>query len=154
LRKWNKIDIDKIDLDDLKERTAENPGQISFPHSVGGAVIKPEDKGKIKGRAMTAMKEQTARQLHQLYEQMRMLAKQANEIKNRVHVSEKIYLSQINFEPVIGEIYYLYQKSESDNILSMISPEEWGKKLPYQTYVAKVKLLADHTWDVMDSNNL
>ncbi len=154
MSKWNKIDIDKIDLDDLKERTTENPGQISFPHSVGGAVIRPEDKGKIKGRAMTAMKEQTARQLHQLYEQMRMLAKQANEIKNRVHVSEKIYLSQINFEPVIGEIYYLYQKSESENILSMISPEEWGKKLPYQNYVAKVKLMADHTWDVMDSNHL
>lgn len=150
---WQKIDIDKIDLDDLKEKTAENPGLISFPHSVGGAVIKPEDKGRIKGRAMTAMKEQTDRQLHQLYEQMRTLAKQAKEIKNRIHVSEKIYMSQINFEPVIGQIYYLYQKNEFENILSMIAPEEWGKSLPYQSFLAKVKLLADHTWDVLDTHH-
>jgi hypothetical protein len=153
LDNWQKIDIDKIDLDDLKEKTAENPGLISFPHSVGGAVIKPEDKGRIKGRAMTAMKEQTDRQLHQLYEQMRTLAKQAKEIKNRIHVSEKIYMSQINFEPVIGQIYYLYQKNEFENILSMIAPEEWGKSLPYQSFLAKVKLLADHTWDVLDTHH-
>lgn len=150
---WNKIDIDKIDLDDLKEKITENPGLISFPHSIGGAVIKPEDKGKIKGRAMTAMKEQTDRQLLQLYDQMRTLARQANEIKDRIHVSEKIYLAQINFEPIIGQIYYLYQKNETENILSMIAPEEWGNSLPYQCYVAKVKLLADHTWDVLDSNH-
>lgn len=117
---WNKIDIDKIDLDDLKEKITENPGLISFPHSIGGAVIKPEDKGKIKGRAMTAMKEQTDRQLLQLYDQMRTLARQANEIKDRIHVSEKIYLAQINFEPIIGQIYYLYQKNETENILSKI----------------------------------
>ncbi len=147
-----KIDTDHIDLDELKDKSAENPGLISFPHSVGSAVIKPEDKGKIKGRAMAAMKEQTERQLHQLYEQMQTLARQANEIKKRVEVSERIYLSQMNFEPIIGQNYYLYaRENDQQDILSMIAPHEWGDKIPYHAFIASVHLLSDHTWEVLES---
>jgi hypothetical protein len=81
LKKGKRIDIDKIDLDDLKEKTSENPGLLSFSHSIGGAMVKPEDQGKVMGRAMTAMKEQTESQLRQLYDQMQVLVKQANQIK-------------------------------------------------------------------------
>lgn len=153
MKKGKRIDIDQIDLDELKEKTSENPGLLSFPHSVGGAIVKPEDQGKVMGRAMTAMKEQTERQLQQLYDQMQVLVKQANNIKSRVHVSERIYLSQMNFEPIIGQTYFLYEKAERENVLSMISPQEWGNNPPYQSFVAKVKLLADHTWEVLDANN-
>lgn len=139
----NPIDPDKV---------AENPGIISFPHHLGSAVIKPEDKAKIKGRAMMAMQDQTHREMAQIYEQMRVLVKQAGEIKKRVEVSEKIYQSQINFEPVINHVYYLYEKDNHDHILSMISPEEWGKSIPYRKYLATVKLLSDHTWEVLNNN--
>lgn len=153
LKKGKRIDIDKIDLDDLKEKTSENPGLLSFSHSIGGAMVKPEDQGKVMGRAMTAMKEQTESQLRQLYDQMQVLVKQANQIKSRVHVSERIYLSQINFEPIIGQTYFLYDKAEGEHVLSMISPQEWGNTPPYQSFVAKVKLLADHTWEVLDATS-
>ena len=43
-----KIDVEKIDLERFKEKTADKPGTLTFPHSVGGVVIKPEDKGKSK----------------------------------------------------------------------------------------------------------
>lgn len=141
-------------IQDLKDKSADNPGLISFPHSIGSAVVKPEDKGKIKGRAMAAMKDQTEQQLHQLYEQMQTLARQANEIKNRVKVSERIYLAQMNYEPIIGHIYYLYEKENNEDLLSMISPVEWGKNFPYKSFIASVRLLADHTWEVMDSGKL
>ena len=149
-----KIDISNIDLDDLKEKTVENPGLISFPHAVSGAIIKPMDKGKIKGRAMSAMQEQTDHQLKLLYEQMQTIVRQANEIKKRVKISERIYLAQMNFDPIISQTYYLYQRKDDTDVLSMISPDEWGKKIPFKSYLAKVKLLSDHTWDVLDSNNL
>ena len=140
----NPIDPDKV---------SDNPGIINFPHHVGSAVIKPEDKGKIKGRAMMAMKDQTQREMAQLYEQMHVLANQAKEIKKRVEVSEKIYNSQINFEPVINHIYYLYEKVDHSTILSMIGPREWGEELPFQKYIATVKLLSDHTWEVLDKKS-
>ena len=154
MSKGKKIDLNSIDLEDLKEKSSDNPGLISFPHSLGSAVIKPEDKGKIKGRAMAAMKEQTQHQLHQLYEQMRTLARQANGIKNRVKVSERIYQAMMNYEPIIGQIYYLYEKENDDDLLSMISPAEWGKDMPFKSFIAGVRLLSDHTWEVLDSDKL
>ncbi len=35
--------------------------------------------------------------------------------------------------------------------LSMIAPDEWGRSKKFQKYIAKVNLLADHTWDVLDA---
>lgn len=137
----NPIDPDKI---------TENPGTIGFPHHIGSAIIKPEDKGKIKGRAMMAMQDQTRRELSKLYEQMQTLVKQVNDIKKRVEVSEKIYQSQINFEPVINHLYFLYEKENGTSILSMISPKEWGAEIPFNKYLATVKLLSDHTWEVIE----
>lgn len=152
MKTGKKIDLDRIDLNELKEKTTENPGLVSFPHHVGAAMVKPEDKGKIKGRAMMAMKEQTDIQLKKLYEQMQVLVRQANQIKERVEVSEKIYHSLIGFEPVIGQEYFLYEKSPEENVLSLISPNEWGKNFPYLGFIAKVKLLADHTWEVLEAH--
>ncbi len=128
----------------------ENPGLMNFPHTVGSAVIKPEDLGKTKGRALTAMREQTSRQMSQLFEQMKVLASQARDIRKRIEVSEKIYMAQMGFEPIISQEYYLYLKEDGDHILSMIGPKEWGRKMPYKKYLNKVKLLADHTWEVLD----
>ncbi len=143
-----KIDIDRIDLEKEREKTTDQPGLIAFPHTVGGAVIRPEDKGKIKGRAVSAMRQQTDKQMQQLYEQAQTLARQAQAIKERVDISERIYEAEMNFEPIIAHTYYMYQKKNETDVLSLVSPAEWGRSHPYQAYVAKVTLLSDHTWEV------
>ncbi len=147
-KKEQKVDLDHIDLEKLSEKVSENPGVIPFAHSVGGAVIKPEDKGKIKSKAMAAMREQTNHQMNQIYEQMQTLVNQAQQLKKRVEISERIYQGQMNFDPVIGEVYFLYDKDGESDLLSMISPEEWGKQFPFKKFIAKVRLLSDHTWEV------
>ena len=144
-----KIDVDKIDLEKMKEATTDKPGTISFPHHSGSALIKPTDKGKIKGRAVAAMHQQTESQMGQIYEQMQLLAEQAKAIQNRVEISERIYLAKISFEPLINHTYYLYQNSKNEDVLSLIAPQEWGRSSSMQ-YLATVKLLADHTWEVLD----
>jgi hypothetical protein len=30
----------------------------------------------------------------------------------------------------------------------MVAPNEWGRKFPFNQFLAKVFLLADHTWKV------
>lgn len=147
-RNTNKIDVDKIDLEKEREKISETPGLIAFPHTVGGAVIRPEDTGKLKGRALSAMREQTGRQMSQLYKQAQLLADQAREIQKRAEVSERIYTSQMSFEPLIGHTYYLYERKDGIDLLSMVSPDEWGKSQPFKKFLAKVKLLSDHTWEV------
>jgi hypothetical protein len=132
-----------------KDKVAENPGLLPYSHTAGGAVIRPEDKGRIRGNAMTAMYDQTDRQMEQLRQQMETLVKQAKSLDNRMRVSEVIYQADIPFQPVIHHIYHLYRrKSDGTNVISMIAPEEWGRKAPYE-YLATVRLLGDHTWEVL-----
>jgi hypothetical protein len=137
---FNPIDPDKI---------AENPHLLPYAHTVGGAVIKPMDKGRVKGRAVAAMYEQTDLQLAQIKEQIDLLAQQARNLQDRVKISEEIYLTDMNFEPLIGRVYYLYRRANDKSVLSMIAPHEWGKKAPY-IFIAEVKMLADHTWEVLN----
>lgn len=144
-----KINVDQIDLEKEKDKMAENPGLLPYAHTSGSALIKPEDKGKIKGRAMSAMYEQTNVQLKQLYEQMETLAKQANKLKDRVEVSERIYKAKMSFEPLISKVYYLYENKHGEDVLSLVSPEEFGRSLPFARFLAEVKMLSDHTWDVL-----
>lgn len=138
----NPIDIDKV---------AENPHLLPYAHTVGGAVIKPIDKGRVKGLAVEAMYEQTEMQLDQIREQINLLAAQANQIKDRVELSENIYQADMGFKPLIGKIYHLYQRANEKYVLSMVGPEDWGKKKKNTLeFKATVKLLADHTWDVLE----
>ncbi|MCB0540322.1 MAG: DUF2452 domain-containing protein [Bacteroidetes bacterium] len=139
--KENPIDKDKI---------TENPHNLPYAHTVGSAVIKPLDKGKIKGRAMAAMYEQTETQMEQLRQQMQLIAMQAQKLQDRVKASEKIYDAEIGFEPLVGHIYYLYLRKNGNYLVSMVAPDDWGKKIPFEAFEAKVKLLADHTWEVVD----
>jgi len=146
-----KIDVDRLDLEKMKEKTTENPGLLPYAHQSGSAIIKPEDKGKITGRAVAAMHSQTDMQMAQIYQQMQLLADQAKSIKNRLEVSERIYQSSIGFEPLINHHYFLYEKEDETDFLSMVAPEEWGRKKPFSNFIAEVKLLADHTWEVIRS---
>jgi hypothetical protein len=136
--------IDKI-------KTTENPSTLPYAHSVGGFVIKPTEKGVIKGKSMAAMEQQTDRQMKQLYDQMKVLADQAKKLQERVEVSRQIYDAEMGFQPVIGHTYFLYTRKSGQYVLSMVAPEEWGKSKPYD-FISKVSLLADHTWEILDEN--
>ena len=104
----NPIDPDKI---------TENPHSLEYAHHVGSALIKPEDVGKLKGRALTAMEYQTDQQLSQLFDQMQLLAEQAKKINQRKEVSERIYQAKFRFDPIINHVYYLYEDEQQEQIL-------------------------------------
>jgi hypothetical protein len=127
--KFNPIDKDKI---------TENPHLLPYAHTVGGSVIRPIDKGRVKGLAVSAMYDQTEMQLDQIREQVTLLATQA----------EKIYLADINFKPLIGHTYHLYERKNGTETLSMIGPNEWGRLMPFAGFVATVTLFSDHTWEI------
>jgi hypothetical protein len=120
---------------------------LPYAASVSGAVIRPTEEGMIRHKALTAMEEQTQMQLEQIRKQIELLALQAQEIHKRRELSLLIYGARINFSPVIGQVYYLYEKKDASHMLSLVSPKEWGGGAgPFKSFVAAVKLLADHTW--------
>ncbi len=141
--KNNPIDPDKV---------TENPHSLEYGHHKGSSPVKPEDQGKLKGRALSAMEHQTDMQLEQIYEQMKLLANQVQNLNDRKRISEFIYRAESRFEPFINHTYHLYRRENGTFLLSLIGPRQWGKKGTKFYFVASVKLLADHTWDVVEKN--
>lgn len=139
----NPIDPDKI---------TETPNTLEYGHNVGSAVVKPEDQGKLKGRALSAMEHQTDMQLDQIYQQMQLLADQAKKLGQRKVISEIIYTAEMRFEPLINHVYHLYEKENKSYLLSLIGPDQWGRSKKSFEFIATVRLLADHTWDVLEKN--
>ena len=139
----NPIDPDKV---------SENPHSLEYGHHSGSALIKPEDQGKLKSRSLNAMDHQTDMQLGQIYEQMQLLADQAQRLSEQKKISEFIYTAEARFEPFINHTYHLYKREDSSFLLSLIGPKQWGKSLKSFDFVATVKLLADHTWDILEKN--
>jgi hypothetical protein len=134
-----------------KDKVAENPGLLPYAHTVGGALIKPMDKGRTKGLAVEAMRQQTNMQLDQIKRQMELLAEQARKIADRIEISESIYGADMNFKPLIGHMYHLYERADGVRVLSMIGPREWGRSFPFESFIASVQLLADHTWEILET---
>lgn len=139
----NPIDPDKI---------TENPSSLEYPHHAGSAIVKPEDQGRVKGNAIAAMEHQTDMQLSQIYQQMQLLADQAKQLNDRKVISEIIYGAEMRFEPLINHVYHLYEKEDTSYLLSLIAPDQWGRSKKSFEFVATVRLLADHTWDILEKN--
>ena len=133
----------------LKKKTTDIPGLLKWAHSLGGFAVVPTEQGVIKGKALNAMHEQTQEKMDMLYEQMKLLANQAQEIRSRVEISHEIYSAEINFRPLIGSEYFLYTKKNGGTVLSLVGPDEWGKSPVYPECLAKVKLLSDSTWKLL-----
>ena len=116
--------------------------------NIGSPVIKAEDKGKIKANAVEAMHHYANQEISMLKKQADLIMQQVREIESRLKVSEKIYQSDMRFVPVIGQTYHLYEK-EDHYTLSLVGPDEWGQSKNTRKYVASVKLLGDHSWDMI-----
>jgi len=138
--------INPIDKDTITDK----PDSLAYPHHRGSLPVAPTKQGEIKIKAMSAMEHQTNQQLSQIKQQMELLAKQASAIQDRVEVSEQIYGAEMRFKPDVLHTYHLYEKENGKHTLSMIGPNQWGRRDCPFTFVASVKLLGDHTWEIVD----
>ncbi len=131
------------------------PASLSpIPLSVGSVPIKPEDKGKIRANAVEAMHHYAQQEMDMLRKQADLILQQVREIEDRLKISEQIYQSEMRFTPVVNQIYHLYEKGDHFAI-SLIAPNEWGRSKTVMKHVATIRLLGDHSWQVINksSNN-
>jgi hypothetical protein len=71
-----------------------------------------------------------------------------NEYQNLLdsyNINEMITKSDYKFTPIVGETYYLYQRDNGSNFLSLIEPSTWNKKLVY-----KVKYNSNNVWGLIN----
>ncbi len=53
---------------------------------------------------------QAHQQIDLLRKQAELIMQQVKEIEERLKISELIYKSEMRFKPVLGQVYYLYEK--------------------------------------------
>jgi hypothetical protein len=119
-----------------------------IPLSISSPVIKPEDRNKIRANAVEAMHHYANQEISILKKQADLIMQQVREIEGRLRISEQIYESDMRFQPIVNQVYHLYEKDDHYT-LSLVGPEEWGRSKTTRKYVASVKLLGDHSWDVL-----
>lgn len=126
-------------------------GQDKFspiPLTVSSPKINPIDKRLVKATAFETMQYQANQQISIIKQQAELLMEQARKIEERMEISRKIYEADLNFEPVIGTTYHVYEKN-GRTVLSLVAPNEWGKKMPFDHHVCSAKLLGDKSWDLV-----
>ena len=106
-----------------------------YATSVGAPVITPTDNIAWKNRSITKVNHKVETRYLELkaeYEKM------MEEFEN----NKLIFDAKFTFEPVIGEVYHLYQRENGESFLSIIAPEECSFNALGSFY-----LNADQTWD-------
>ena len=105
----------------------------------------------VKANAYEAMQQHAQQQISMLRRQADLILAQAREIEERVEISRRIYEANFRFVPDVGQVYHLFTKSGKD-ILTMVGPDEWGDKMPYDKFIASLRLLADKSWEIIRRN--
>jgi hypothetical protein len=128
------------------DKVADSPMTTPYGTNVGApAFTVPDVQGYKKGQAAEA-----SHRFHQRYEE---LEQQMQELMTQAQYNDRLLNANIAFKPIIGQIYYLYNKDEKD-FISMVSPEEWGTEyMSKQTFIGAYKILSDNVW-IETSNNI
>merc|ERR1712029_78546 len=84
--------------------------------------------------------------LQVIAEQVRFLQEQAKKVLEEARLNALIHKTSCNFKKIPGKTYYIYKqrKNPDQEMLSMISPEEWGPGGP--EFVAGYRLEFDMSW--------
>ena len=106
------------------DNVAENPGLLPYGSNVSAPSIKPVDLTTFKKNGLDKVTKVFDRRYKEIVEQ-------AETLQKSFLITQTIYESKYKFEPIIGEIYHLYEDSDGEYSLSIISPKEWNKKHVY-----------------------
>jgi len=113
---------------------------LPYPTSTLSPKIIPNDLSTFKSRGVSQVERELQQKLLKIREEY-------IEVVDHYNWNKLVYESEINFEPVIGNIYHLYNL-RGKNTLSMISPNEsfFG-----DSHLASFKLNIDKQWDLVEA---
>ena len=110
---------DNVAWDDQEKRWVANI--LPYASNVGAPVIKPDNVDSWRQRGVTKVN-------HHLETKFLELKDKYSKLVEEFKWNDLVYNAKFNFEPIIGETYYLYTGSDEENFLSLISPSEWDKE--------------------------
>lgn len=118
--------------------SAPSTAFMPYPVSTLSPPIVPNDLTSFKSRGISEVE----RELRQKLIEIRESYLQAIDHFNW---NKLAYEARIQFEPVVGETYHLYD-TRSGRLLSMIGPDQW-----HQRHLASLRLNVDRQWQVVET---
>jgi hypothetical protein len=106
---------------------------MPYPVSTLSPKIIPTDLSSFKSRGISEVERELQQKLTEIRETYLAAIDHFN-------WNKLIYEADINFEPIIGQTYHLYEV-RGRRMLSMIAPEQW-----YHKHLATVRLNIDRQW--------
>jgi hypothetical protein len=107
---------------------------LPYATNVGAPVIVPDNISTWKNEKIL----KTNHYFNKKYEE---ISEQYHKLVEEFEWNRIVYASNYNFQPVIGERYYLYRRPNGENFLSLIKPSEWN-----QEFAGEFELDSDNKW--------
>ena len=126
----------------MDELTSSNPTSaafMSYPVSTLGPKIIPNDLSTFKSRGISQVERDLQQKLIEMREQYVATIEHFN-------WNKLVYEADINFEPITGETYHLYE-IRGGNVLSMIGPDQWAHR-----HLASFRLNLDRQWELKEAS--
>jgi hypothetical protein len=112
---------------------------MPYPVSTLSPPIVPNDLTSFKTRGISQIERDMQQKLAEIREDyLRAI--------DHFNWNKLVYEAEIRFEPVVGEIYHLYDMGDGRRALSMISPNQWPHR-----HLATVRLNYDRQWLVVET---
>lgn len=125
-----------------------------YPMEVGAPKFELEPIQEKKDLALRAAKLNAQKEYERIMESVRVLQKQAEELKQRLGLSELVHRATYTFEPTAGKSYWLVEDTHTNiTRLVVLGPKNWSCGPPeYYKYIAHLKCLGDNTWEPINDS--
>ena len=90
----------------------------TYPTEIGSQPFIPDEIELFKMEKTNNLK-------HHFVSKFEEIKTEYSELMRAVQLNERIYSSKYNFQPIVGQTYYMYIQDGAD-VLSIISPSEWN----------------------------
>ena len=118
----------------FSEENGYNANVLAYPTSVGAPAIKMDNVVDWKNIGIRNVNREFESKFNELKAEYEKLMQE-------FEWNEIIYNSKYSFEPVIGEVYHLYQSNDGSYFLSLIHPSQWNKE-----FIGSFMINSDKKW--------
>jgi hypothetical protein len=135
-------------------------GRNSFDADIGGTMVpffnrnvsEYPTEAKQKDLMINHARMYAQQEYDRIVELVNVLEKQAQAIKRRLDITDAVHAAVYQFQPVMGNIYWLaWDKRKQYTLLTQHGPNDWSSSAPEDyEYQARVKYMGDHTWMEID----
>ena len=117
------------------DNVAKKPNLLPYGSNVGAPSIKPTDISSWKEQKVVTTN-------HYFSSRFDEIKKDYLKLMEEYEWNTLVYNAEFKFKPVMGKVYFLYQKDDGKLFLSLIEPNEWDK-----IFIGAFKLISDNRWE-------